>query len=97
MLQMKKEFEQAHKDDCLDQQLFRKNDWEKLIQLLKTPNEYYTTECCAVLQPYKSVEELRSAFENLNIQFTHMKNSKSFRVGRLLTLIPRKIRDIMGK
>ena len=97
MLQMKKEFEQAHKDDCLDQQLFRKNDWEKLIQLLKTPNEYYTTECCAVLQPYKSVEELRSAFENLNIQFTHMKNSKSLIVGRLFTLIPRKIRDIMGR
>lgn len=97
MIQMKNEFEKAYQDGYLDQGLFRKNDWEKLKQLLEAPNEYYVSECCAILQPYKSVEELRAAFDDLNIQFVHMKNSKSFRAGRLLTLIPRKIRDIMEK
>ncbi|MCI8991551.1 MAG: glycosyltransferase [Eubacterium sp.] len=43
------------------------------------------------------IKGLNRKVKNVEKKYTDMKNSKSFRCGRVMTYIPRKIRDISGK
>lgn len=97
LLQMKAEFDQEQEKGLLDERYFSKHSWNNLQKILNDMNQYYQVECCKVLQPYKSAEELYDAYQDIQKQFDDMRNSISFKVGRKLTKLPRLLRDCIAQ
>ena len=74
------------------------------MQILDHMDQYYYNRCRDDFKGYATVEELSQALEQssqkvklLEKKMKQLKASKSFRAGRALTYIPRKIRDAVKK
>lgn len=104
LVQMHKEFSIEQEKGLLDKQYFTDWAWSNLMQILDHMDQYYYNRCRDDFKGYATVEELSQALEQssqkvkmLEKKMKQLKASKSFRAGRALTYIPRKIRDAVKK
>lgn len=100
LLQMRKELSFAEEQGLLQKEYFSDYSWNNLRRIIDNMDLYYEQECCKDFELYKSVDEIllelnkkEKELESLTKQFEDMRNSKSFRIGRMITAIPRKMRD----
>lgn len=102
LLQMRKELLEAEQHGLLLKEYFSDYNWKNVRRIIDNMDLYYTEECCKDFESYKSIDEILTALHkkeaelaSLSKQFEDMKNSKSFRVGRMITAVPRRLRDVI--
>lgn len=102
LVQMHKEFMQERKKGLLDKKYFTDWAWLNLNQILDNMDGYYKEKCRQDFLEYSSVEDMAAAIKeknkkikNLEKKMGQLKKSKSFKIGRAATYIPRKIRDVL--
>lgn len=102
LLQMYKEFSLEREKGLLDKKYFTDWAWQNLMHILNDMDGYYKEKCRQDFQGYSSIEDMASAIKKkdsrirtLEKMMAQMQASKSFRIGRAATYIPRKIRDAM--
>lgn len=100
LLEMRKEFLEAEANGSLEKSCFSPQNWKKLDRIMHSMDQYYQEECCKFGE-YNNIEDLFRMLQQQEVEikrlsksFHDMQNSKSFRIGRAITLIPRKIRDL---
>lgn len=92
--QMSIEFKQAAQEENLSKNYFSPEAWKNVNQIIRDPDLYFK-------QRYKSaqtndINKLDAELKALKIELNNVYNSKSFKVGRMITAVPRKIRDILN-
>jgi len=87
ILRFSADFRKLKDDNCLDPSLFTKGEWNQLLQIIKDPEEFYLSNY------YPPFVKLREAQRQLN----DIRRSKSFKIGRFITWLPRKIRGVLRR
>lgn len=86
------EFRKHQEDSLLDEELFEPGRWRKISKIIESPENYHElAEQGKAQQPQASnrlVEENRKLKEEIN----GIRYSISYKIGRMITYIPRKIR-----
>lgn len=78
------DFKKLQEDNCLDSSLFTKGEWNQLMQIVQDPEGYYFTNYYPPgIKLKASQQQLTALRKELNV---------TFRIGRLITWLPRKIR-----
>ena len=102
LLQMHKEFVIEQEKGLLDKKYFTDWAWQNLMGILNDMDGYYREKCRQDFNGYSSIEDMAATIKKKDMKIRtleqtlkDMQNSKSFRMGRAATYIPRKIRDIM--
>lgn len=75
------EFNSAIQNGELDESLFTPDEWQKLFGIIKDPEAFY----------------FEGIINNFRSQLDSVLNSSSYRVGRMITFIPRKLRGILER
>lgn len=103
LLEIRKQFLKAEEDGKLDASCFSPQNWRNLHRIMHSMDQYYQEECCK-FGSYSNAEEMTQALQRqeaeikkLTKSFHDMENSKSFKVGRLITLAPRTVRDVFKR
>lgn len=98
LVQIQKEFLLEKRNGCLNEKLFSKNNWKNLQRILENIELYYNEECY-VSEGMTDIEiklqEVERELANVKRELCDIKNSKSFKIGRSITELPRKIRNII--
>lgn len=104
LVQMRKEFSEEKENNNLDRKYFTDWAWKNVNEILDNMDQYYAKKCRGDFQGYTSIEELSAAlkenekkYKRLEKKMKQLKNSKSFKAGRAITFIPRKVRDGLRK
>lgn len=91
------EFRWIDRHNELEQELYSSHDWNILQLIMKDPDKYYYDE--VQKKGYENVLTLKQQLQNTEKELkwkqkeiSDLKRSTSFRVGRLVTFLPRKIR-----
>lgn len=102
LIQMKKELFDAEQKGALSKEYFSEYNWKNVRSIIDDMDLYYSEECCKEFKTFKGAEELLMELQKkewelttIKKQYQDVQNSVSFKVGRLVTVIPRKIRDIV--
>ncbi len=83
----------------VDKTLFSDISWAKIQMIISNPQAYYQTR---VMPPIRErrlqahVERLQKRNQQLSEELSCMKSSVSYRLGRILTFLPRKIRNVFS-
>lgn len=86
------EFIEHQNEGLLDEELFEPGRWKKIMQIIHNPELYHSIEMQEE-QPL-SIEGLMAENEYLRNEILAIQQTTSYRIGRLITAIPRKIRGI---
>ncbi|MDD3252715.1 MAG: glycosyltransferase [Lachnospiraceae bacterium] len=104
LLEMRKEYLKAEEANTLDKDYFSEQNWNNLQRIMHEMDRYYLEECSKVCGIYKTPEDMAQALQqkeaeldDLKHQFHDMENSKSFKAGRIITAIPRRVREIISR
>ena len=93
------EFKRGIDKGEVDKALFSEISWAKIQMIVSNPQAYYQTR---VMPPIRErrlqarVERLQKRNQQLSEELDCMKRSVSYRLGRILTFLPRKIRNIFS-
>jgi glycosyltransferase involved in cell wall biosynthesis len=100
VIRFSREFKRGMELGELDETLFAEREWSAVLFLIADPEGYYISK---VLAP-KKIQKLERKIENLTAQNTKLKmevnelrNSTAFRIGRILTFIPGKIKRLFKR
>ena len=84
----------------LDKALFSKASWRNIQSIIESPEEYYLTRIYpqAMNQKvFERMEELALRNEELKTEIADIRRSKTFRIGKLFTSVPGKVKKLMGR
>lgn len=106
LLRMYEEFSKAKQQGALERQYFTDHAWRNLNRILDDMDKYYNEECKRILEGYSSISEYMDAMDKkirrlerekkvLLQERDDLRNCNSFKVGRAVTYIPRKIKRLM--
>lgn len=90
-----KEWKMDYIQKDLEEKVFLPNEWKVINQIIDNPvqmAEQFDEK--KRIDPY---EELKHKNEDLNYQLQEIRKSFSYKIGMMITLIPRKIREIQGE
>ena len=94
------EFKRGLAQHELDESVFTKLAWSNIQFITKDPDGFYVKKFASSANERKllrKVERLEKQNEKLKKELQAIKHSKSYRLGRILLAIPRKIRDAFRK
>lgn len=99
LLTMNKEFSEAKEAGWFERNCFTEKAWININKVVDDMDTFYNENCRGELNRFGSVEELSAALKKsenkvkkLQKKVDDMENSTSLKVGRAITLIPRKIK-----
>lgn len=102
LLQMHKEFAQAREDGLLDKKYFNDYLWKNLTLVLDDMDDFYKKECKKDLGEFQTVSEMSKAYkqqkknvEKLEKEVKKVRTCNSYKIGRVVTYIPRKIKQVL--
>lgn len=84
----------------LDKALFSKASWRNIQSIIESPEEYYLTRIYpqAMNQKvFERMEELALRNEELKTEIADIRRSKTFRIGKIFTSVPGKVKKLMGR
>lgn len=87
------EFNKAEIDQELNQEMFKQKEWETLNYIMKDPAGYYQKKV-APGSKNKSVTEVER-IKKLETEIKNIRNSKTYKVGKMITAIPRKLINVI--
>jgi glycosyltransferase involved in cell wall biosynthesis len=92
------DFESLKEKNFLDSSLFTKGEWNELMQIIQDPEGYYFTNYYLKnidnnTNVYIKLEETQRQLLKTRKELDNIYKSISFKVGRLITWFPRKIRQ----
>lgn len=104
LVQMHKEFKEAKAQGLFDKKYFADFAWKNMNWIVDDMDGYYNACCRKDMHGYGSMKEMSLALEakdrtikKLKKKIDDMEKSTSLRVGRAVTLIPRKIKKALRK
>lgn len=102
LIQMNKEFTKAKNEDMLDKKYYSDATWKKVQLLIDNMDMFYNNECKKELDKFATVSELSTAWKQskkdkkeYKKEIEALKNCNSYKIGRMVTYIPRKIKKIL--
>lgn len=98
------DFKGLYESNELDKELFTHAQWKKLMQIIETPNEYFNKYIFAsrilntsiLSKSDDNTKELQALLIQLQLakeEILNIHSSWSYRIGRVITFVPRKIRS----
>jgi hypothetical protein len=87
------EFKRADQLGELDRSVFDDFQWGRIQLIMNNPDGYCSIVLAGVDK--QKIGALERRIADLEHEFNDMRNSVSFRTGRVLTSIPRKLRDLL--
>lgn len=102
LLKMKEELSAAEKEGNLDSSLFKDFQWIKLSKILNDTDTFFKESCIKELGGNASVQDLVNENKNLKTENKRLKKfneelkkSTSYRLGKKLTYIPGKVKNLL--
>lgn len=100
VLKYASDFKEIYERGELEPSYFSKNEWNKLEILIKDPIKFYCLfvkqeDCKPAIFKSREYKDLQDKYVKLLFDFKSMRESVSFRMGRKITCIPRKLRDYL--
>ena len=87
---MAEEFRDINKNGKLDRDLFEPWKWKTLNKIMESPSQYHLYR--VMTEKEKKEREIANEVEQLRHELQCVYNSKSFKIGRFITYVPRKLR-----
>lgn len=88
------EFQEYREVGLLDEALFEPGRWKKLMHIMLSPEAYYEMTSKGGCGRPKTIEELQAENEYLRQEIVATRETLSYRIGSVVTFIPRKIRGV---
>lgn len=91
------EFKRGLAKDELDQSVFTPLAWSKILLITRDPKAFYQTyvlENARIRQLKRKLRKERKKNAKIMKELRKIRRSKSYRIGRILTFIPRKIKGL---
>lgn len=76
----KEDFEKAQEAGALDPSFFSEKNWDAIQQIMESPEHYFLNESKRIISALK-------------VDIANIRASRSYRIGRAVTWLPRKLRD----
>lgn len=82
------EFSGSLEEGELDKELFTEDEWSSLISIIEEPEAYHIEH---------SIGQYKKKYKNMESKYKQIYNSKSYKIGRALTFLPRKLKGVLSK
>ncbi len=97
LLKMSMEFKSAWDQDLLKDELFSDKEWAKLKEIIFETEKYYNRIKKKTFGRYKNVKEMKNRILRYESEIKELKESKAYKIGRVFTYLPSKIKNNKGK
>ena len=94
VLKIQETFKSLYDKNCLKNEYFTDDRWADLESIINDPQTYFLQTCKKALGGKETVAELIQENKKLKSQLKKIKDSKSYRLGKALTAVPRKIKKL---
>lgn len=83
------EWKRDYEEGDLDEQYFNEYEWKQIVQIMENPEQFIIAE--------SSYDNLEEKNRKLQYQIDEIRKSYSYKIGLMLTAIPRKISEVKNR